>query len=232
MKIKQLNTDTIMLQYPTIEDMNNAMYRISEFSEGVSGFKDKYFTRNKFLKRYTNDYFTKWEGHNIPKTTLNKFQEVYQQRITKEEGEVILIAHLLSDTGYLIALVEGDTLTQRHEEAHALFHCNKGYRDEVIITISNFIQLKVAERYINHLKENDYHDDVLVDEMNAYLVGFSHEECDEMFPTVYYFEIEHAHIALSTLFDKWNMHSINFKVESAGDGKAFLDIEGEDNFVI
>lgn len=188
MKVTHLTPNRTLLEFDSLKEMNLTLYRITEFSEGLAGLRSTYSTPDIFLDLYSNkngllDYFGYWDGHNISKLTVRQFINTYHDQLTNREKNVIEAIKDLKDTGYLIAMKKGDKITLKHEMAHGLYFDTPLYKeraDAILGTISKSIynQLKKG------LKKINYHDDVIQDEIQAYLTAYDKIEFKELFPSI------------------------------------------------
>ncbi len=207
MKITKLSPKRLLLEFATRKEMTLSNFRISEFFEGKEGIKGQYFTADQFIDKYSDekgdlDYFSYWEGFNYPKADLMIFYRTFEDLSTREIN-IINASKQIDDNGYIISCEEGDAMTIKHETAHAIFFENEEYKVKATEVI-NTLDSSIIEKYKNHLKEMGYIEEVLIDEMNAYLVAFDQEEWDECFPSIKEEDIYSHRANLNGLFDNYN----------------------------
>lgn len=218
MKATLITPTRLLLEFPTRKEMTLSCFRISEFKEGKPEIKGRYFTPDEFIDAYSDekgdlDYFSYWEGFNFSKKNLLDFfiefchvgDAFFDSRLfSKREHRISVASIQLPEDGYIIAMVEGDEMTLKHETAHGLFFENEEYRKKAT-EIVNSLGEEVIEKYRTHLVgEMDYNESVLIDEIHAYLVAFDQEEHDECFPSITEDDIYSNRANIQGLFDKFN----------------------------
>ena len=188
MNVKKIDDLLLVLEFNSKVEMNRVMWRVTEFCEGPSSLMGRKFHFDDFIDEYIEfdgvlGYFSFWEGHNFPKHKLIKFMYAFSGDLTTREKNLLNVSNLIEDDGYIIAYVKGDDMTFKHEMAHALFFNNLDYATECINALKN-IPKDVFEKYRNALKDLNYNDEVIDDEMQAYLVAYDKDEWDKLFPEV------------------------------------------------
>jgi|ERR1035437_2153988 hypothetical protein len=212
MEIVKLTPKRLLIKFPTRKEMTISMFRISEYKEGKPGIKGKHFDIDEFLDIYSDenggiDYWSYWEGFNFSSKDLLNFRNHFQPNLTKRENEIIHLLSQVDEDGYIIAMVEGDDMTYRHELAHGIFFEDVHYRSRATEIVYSLNQ-DVLDKYFKELRTMDYPEEVLVDEAHAYLVAYDQDEWDECFPTIKLDEIIIQRDQLNELFDKTVMVEI------------------------
>lgn len=180
--MKAYNKNNILIiEFPTRKEMTLTMCRISEFYEGLPGIKGKHFYFDEFIDKYSNkngdlDYFSFWEGFNLPREVFEDFVKIFD--LTKREYRVM--TKVLHKTKYIITYVKGDKLTLKHELCHAYYYTDKEYKYNVLDILST-IPKSVIMKYKKGLKGLKYDKSVYLDEINAYLTAFNSKESKEEF---------------------------------------------------
>jgi len=200
-----LDGKVLLMSFPTRKDMNLSMMRISEFQESKhETIKGRYFTHEEFLDAYTTsegefNYLEFWEGFNVSKELLARFDTTFPDK-TPREKEVLKVFRE-STAGYLIAADTNDYLTLDHELAHARFYLDEEYRNEQLNVIRELRYDHYSKLKLD-LSSHGYSDDVLDDEIQAYLKTGRIDELKTMFPS---FTIEEL-ISLQRKFFSKNYH--------------------------
>lgn len=142
MKVKTYCNDRIVhLIYPDQYSLTSSLMRVQEFYESpIHALRDKKFNFEEcfdaFNKKHTGEnYFTKWNGFNIPGTTVRKFMREFDGFWEKElEWMNFVIYWSGRKKFYLIGTHTGDKEHGRvmdHELAHAFYYLNKDYKIEM-----------------------------------------------------------------------------------------------------
>lgn len=187
MKVTKLSDRALLIEFPTRKEMNLTCFRISEFSEGLPELK-KFYTPDVFIdlmstKKGNIKYFSYWEGHNIPKKTIESFGKVFKGNVSDREAAVIVACKQIEGGGYVIFAQEGDEITIKHEKAHLYYHEEPVYKQCADALVEKIGANNIVEMNKGLLKEG-YTAAVLQDERQAYLTAFDQAEFDEMFPKV------------------------------------------------
>lgn len=175
----------LAVEFPNRRELTLTMCRMEEFYESpFDDIQGHSFTWEQFLSRYaaedgTLNYFSKWEGFNVPRRSLDQFKRLFTP--TDREAE-LLNRFYHGGYDYLIAVdVNSDSTVLLHEFCHALFELDNGYAHAVADAISNS---GMFEELSKHLIAAEYPNQffVLLSEVNAYLATSSEQELDELFP--------------------------------------------------
>ncbi len=186
MKVVQIASDITLLIFPNRKELTLSMYRIQEFYESpFVSLREHYFTFDDFLDAYalpdgTVDYFSKWGGFNVPAKITDKFYGVFKYGLTSRENAVLAAAN----STYLIAIPEGDPDNAlEHELAHAYWATDKKYKQKAKAWMKVALE-PYRERIYTALLKEEYPDvqEILEDEMHAYVLTSSEAELGEMFP--------------------------------------------------
>jgi len=144
--------------------MYAAMMRFQEHYESPK-FRGKSFTHKEFNEWYKKKYgknYSGWVGFNFPGYVYRTASDV--MRLTKREKAV---AKVFDKCGrkkfYVIATIEDDALD--HEIAHAMYYLDSRYRTQARAEAKKI----TASPLYKDFKEMGYCDEVLEDELNAYL---------------------------------------------------------------
>jgi hypothetical protein len=152
--------------------MNAAFLRPQEHYESPK-FRGKFFTLDQFKKWYRTtrphqefSYYTDWSGFNLPHQALRPFLKGTFGELSPLESIIIEPCRGTKGSCYIIATTQadaGDTL--RHEMAHALYHTNSTYREEVERALA-LVNLNPIYRCLKGL---GYHHERWKDEAHAYI---------------------------------------------------------------
>lgn len=207
MKITKLTENKLLIEYPSRKEMTLSNFRISEFKEGKDGIKGIRFSPDQFIDVYSDDkgnidYWSYWEGFNYSKQELIDFVFIFYDELTLREQQILKASHLIGNDGYIICMEEGDEVTLKHETAHGYFYENKGYK-KFATEIVNSLPEDIFFTYKQYLLDMGYIDEIIIDEMHAYLVTYEEEEWEECFETLTNNEIIlDKSKQLNELFDK------------------------------
>lgn len=186
MKITKLTSKRLLLEYPDIIEMNLASFRISEFSEGLTGIRNTYTTPDQLIEKYMDkngnfNYMGYWEGHNFAAKEVRLFANAYIGEVSDREKAIINASKSIEEDGYIISMVKGDKITFKHEHSHMMYADTPLYKKRV-----DEILASIPKPILNRLKKGllaiNYIDAVLMDEIGAYLTSFDLKEFKELFP--------------------------------------------------
>jgi len=156
-------------------DLASSFLRFQEHYESPNtDFRGKVFTLDQYREWYIEQkgsfsYYTDWSGFNIPDYVLPEFRKGAFDPLS--EGEQILLEVFnqaeCKAPHYFIGTA-GCDYTLRHEIAHALWYLDKPYRAEMEGLIAS-LSPELISKFQEELPEVGYCDDVLDDELQAYL---------------------------------------------------------------
>jgi len=167
----------LLLQYNTKPEVSIRFGRLQEFYESpYDSIRGKVFNWETFLLTHFGEdriqresYFNYWEGFNVPIETAHSFFNHFHD-LSPGEIEIKELLKFFPDTKYLIAsFVGADSGVVDHEIAHAQFKLNKEYKEEVINFI-NQIPPGILNTFKRVLTNEGYTEEVLIDEIHAYLL--------------------------------------------------------------
>lgn len=161
--------------YPTQVELAQALARFQEHYENPE-LRGKVFTLGELREWYTNfhgawTYYVDWSGFNFPSHVLEYFKDGSFDPLTALEEEFLEAVRYRRGKFYIIGTYDGDDSTVKHEKLHALWYSNEAYKEEVQKYFSICFHLSPLAA---HLRKKGYHEEVIEDEMQAYL-GASHE---------------------------------------------------------
>lgn len=175
------------LQFDTRIAMTTTMCRLDAFSESpLDALRSKVNADwPQFLELLLSDdpdYFTFWEGFNIPGQKVKTFFNAYPlESLTKVEQQ---IQSLMADKDYLIATDTSSTLeTVAHELAHARWATDSTYKmgaKKVVDSIPSNLRPGLEEGLIAYGYPQVA--EILDDEIHAYLLTSDTKELQDVFP--------------------------------------------------
>lgn len=153
------------------DELGLTFMRFQEHYESANPlFKGGVFTQGQLKKWYSeeygsNSYHSHWVGFNFPSKVLIPFKEGLFDPLTTEEQRLLDLFKYRQDDFYIIGAQSSSTL--RHELAHALYASNPKYKNE----IDKFLlkNKKKLQKVLKYIKDKGYCDDVLFDEIQAYI---------------------------------------------------------------
>lgn len=156
--------------------------RFQEYYESPR-FKGKIFTREEFAAWYVDQsiggkgtgqftYLGDWAGFNIPSSVLEPFYQGKFDPLTDNERALIdLFEERRNRLFYVFASDDDlDENASTHEIAHALFYVSPDYKSSVLRILSG-IDEETRRRIKIILLHTGYHEDVVDDEMHAYMIS-------------------------------------------------------------
>ncbi len=181
MKVKSYYDGRIInLIYPSQYSLTSALLRVQEFYESpISAIRGKKFTFEEFFDAFDKqhkgeNYFTKWNGFNIPGVIVRKFIREFtaRQDFWEKEHEWITAVKELSGKRkfYLIGSHTGDKDHDRvvdHELAHAFYYLNKDYYVDMHSLYYQWNKANLKKVY-KTFKKDGYSIPVYEDELQAY----------------------------------------------------------------
>ena len=179
MKVEIYNENIVHLSFPTQKELTLTMCRPQEFYESAnSDLCGKVFTFEQFIDASMDDegsldYFTFWSGFNIPGPILEEFFSKFD--LSRREQAIRDATLMLKDKlYYVISTLDTDTLSLRHELAHAYYYLSPSYKQSVDVLIRH-MSITTKNILITELKDMGYADAVMNDEINAYLATSTDE---------------------------------------------------------
>jgi hypothetical protein len=188
MKSQLIGENILLLTFEKQKEIAMTFFRVQEFYESKKpSLKDRYFTAFGFLDALMNDdgeidYFSEWNGFNIPGNVFKKWEEcVPEDAFTHYEHKMLISIseNIKTNDFYIIGCLEKDKNTLKHEICHALYYLNDDFKIEMTEILKDF--------HINHRQEfsllqdtlfNDFEYDynVLYDETIAWLTTSTKRE--------------------------------------------------------
>lgn len=178
----------------------SAFMRVQEYYESqIETIRGSYFTLEEFMDAYAASrkgnftYFTDWAGFNLPCYVIKSFLGDFKGKLLEKEKALFdLIQKTLKANGhkkgelyYVIGTFDSngqyeDEDVVTHELAHAMFYLSEEYRDVVTERINKFSD-KVFNEMKSSLLKKGYCEDVIVDEIQAYLASNTFSYCGKSY---------------------------------------------------
>lgn len=190
-------------------------------------FRGQGFTLEEFQDWYastrpTFSYYDDWIGCNFPSSVVEGFTPERFGEFSKKERWVLDQLQHIPGKYYVIATFSGEDDAIHHEVVHGLFYLDESYAKQVadIVKDYQFTEFRIA------MRNRGYCEEVMVDEINAYLLtglstflmGMSPNDCDacrpkleELFVNTFGFDIsdtEQAHKGTSELIHHIDGNSV------------------------
>lgn len=171
LKLSKTPHNSVWISADSQSELGRTFMRFQEYYESPNPeFRGKIFTVGRLRQWYSityggNTYEHDWSGFNFPSKVLLPFKEGLFDPLTSEEQELLQFFRYRTDNFYIIGAQNSSVL--RHELSHALYSTNSKYSLSVDILCKKLNkQLFKVRQYI---KDKGYHDDVLNDELQAYI---------------------------------------------------------------
>lgn len=171
LNIKSQPYNSVWVWADTQDELGLTFMRYQEFYESANpNFKDKIFTQGQLKRWYSeqyggNIYHQHWIGFNFPSKVLIPFKEGLFDPLTTEETRLLDLFRYRNDDFYIIGAQNSSVL--RHELAHALYASNIKYKKEIDLFIKK--NKKKLNKTIKYILDKGYCEDVLNDEIQAYI---------------------------------------------------------------
>lgn len=190
--VKPLNNyDIYHINFESQFYVTSSFIRIQEFYESPNYLiKNNYFTLEKLIHEYAIengnhfDYFTRWAGFNIPGEILYAFSKKFKGNLSEKEIDIFnCIMPLVNSREdkekpfYLIGTFNDHDIN--HELAHGLYYLDNDYKtkmDKLTVKLDDNIYSDITDELLT----SGYSEEVLLDEIQAYLSTSSLKEIKEM----------------------------------------------------
>jgi hypothetical protein len=151
-------------------EMGKMFCRFQEYYESPR-FVGQVFSIRQYAAWYRKTYgaftyYRDWEGYNIPARIMVPFAAGRFNPLTKSERTLLQVTNHVPYEGYLVATVNGNLRTLKHELAHALFGTEHDYEAEVLSILGKCPLLPIFQI----LEKYAYGAVTWVDEAHAYLL--------------------------------------------------------------
>lgn len=181
----------ILFEFKTQKELALAFCRVEEYYEGNDKVRGKFLTLESFIDAFMKDdgkldYFHYWTGFNIPGNIFTEWSQKNMSDRTIWEYELAQeVSRKIDFTKpyYVIGGKKGDMEVIDHELAHALYFMNSEYRAEMEELNYRFYKLVRSEysKMVKKLKKMGYGDNVIKDEVQAYMSTSGKKELVEKF---------------------------------------------------
>ena len=190
-KTKKPIKNCLLLEFNTQKDLALAFCRVEEYYEGNPKVNGKYLSFVEFIDAFMTDdgkldYFHYWTGFNIPGNIFIEWSQKNMSEKTYWENALAYAVHSklnLEKPFYVIGGVKGDIEVIDHEIAHALYYMNPEYKDMMDTANYQFYKNLRGEysKMVKALKKMGYGDNVIKDEVQAYMSTSGKKELVEKF---------------------------------------------------
>lgn len=190
-KTKKPIKNCLLLEFNTQKELALAFCRVEEYYEGNPKVNGKYLSLEQFIDSFMSDdgkldYFHYWTGFNIPGYI---YKEWAQQNMSDKTKWELALANAISKNldlekpFYVIGGVKGDMEVIDHEIAHALYYMNDDYHNMMETATYQFYKNLRMEysKMVKKLKKMGYGDNVIKDEVQAYMSTSGKKELVEKF---------------------------------------------------
>jgi hypothetical protein len=175
-RVEYISPKIVHLIFKSQYALADVFMRFSEYYESPK-FRNQNFTRiafqNWFKKQYGKDYHVAWAGFNIPSSVLTAPMFKNRSKLVKSEIQFLnFFKRFKNSKIYIIGSYEDkddkedQENTKDHEICHGLYYIYPEYKKEVDAEIAKY-DVKPIEL---QLKLNGYCNEVIYDEINAYMV--------------------------------------------------------------
>ena len=179
------------LEYETQHELCLSFLRLQEYYESpYDKIYREHFLLEDYMDIYANDkgaftYLTDWSGFNVPGNIVNQFFKRFSIFGLSVKEKVIyhlveMCTHDVDDNFYLIGTCREKPQAIEHELAHAKYYLNDDYANQ-IDEMTKIIKQDYTEPIFDKLVSLGYRDDVLVDELQAYLSTSKPQELKNLF---------------------------------------------------
>jgi len=190
-KSSQPIKNCLLLEFNTQKDLALAFCRVEEYYEGQPQLNRKYTSFVDFIDFFMKDdgsinYFNYWSGFNIPGNVFTEWSQKEMHDKTKWElalADEVQKKLNLEKPFYIIGGKKGDMNVIDHEIAHALYYMNTEYKDLMDAANYQFYKNLRMEysKMVKKLKKMGYGDNVIKDEVQAYMSTSTKKELVEKF---------------------------------------------------
>ncbi|NHJ49445.1 MAG: ABC transporter ATP-binding protein [Asgard group archaeon] len=162
-------------------DLCSTFLRFQEYYESPK-FKGTVFTLDEYIKWYSLPeirgaftYYTDWSGMNIPSYCLEPFFNGLFDPLTTREQQILDVFDGKTGKYYIIGTHGKMKRSLKHEIAHALFYISDEYQLESTALLKDV----KCNSFRSYLLRIGYDKDVMIDEIQAYLVSNINQFKDE-----------------------------------------------------
>jgi hypothetical protein len=190
-KSSQPIKNCLLLEFKTQKDLALAFCRIEEYYEGQPKLNRNYISFVDFIDFFMKDngtieYFNYWTGFNIPGNVYIEWAQKNMEDKTYWElalADAVSKKLDISKPFYIIGGKKGDVNVIDHEIAHALYYMNTEYKDLMDTANYQFYKnLRIEySKMVKKLKKMGYGDNVIKDEVQAYMSTSTKKELVETF---------------------------------------------------
>ena len=180
MRLKEIVSDIWDVSFNSKRKLASTFLRFQEHYESPE-FKGEIFSLEEYRKWYIENskkgkktgkftYHEDWSGFNIPSFILDPFRKGHFDPLSNNEKNFLkLFEGFDKNKFYILGTLEWDQGILDHEVAHGLFYTNNLYKKQVLAVLKDLCPESFYDM-ISYLHDLGYHDDVLQDEIQAWLL--------------------------------------------------------------
>jgi len=174
----------------TAYEVASLFMRIQEFYESpYENIRNKLFTMDEYMDTYADDtgnftYTCDWSGFNVPGHIVQKFFECFNDHLRAKELKLKnALKSVINDSApfYLLGLSDERPIVMDHEFAHAFYYLDKDFKHKQdVITLIRGNKSKL-DKMKTAILDRGYCDNVLDDELQAFLSTSSYFDLFKLF---------------------------------------------------
>jgi hypothetical protein len=171
--VEEILRNVFHINFKSQIDLCSTFLRFQEYYESPK-FKGTIFTLEDYKKWYSSSeikgaftYYTDWSGMNIPSYCLEPFYNGLFDPLTSREKQILDIFDGKTGKYYIIGTHGKLKHSLKHEIAHALFYISDEYQNEAVSLLKDV----KCESFRDYLLKIGYDNEVMIDEIQAYLVS-------------------------------------------------------------
>lgn len=188
MKFKKIGKQILHVKMETTRELSTMLVRFQEHYESpLPEIRGKIFTLGMLRARYSEEVTGgwtyhgnsliggDWAGFNFPDYVIRPFAAGLFDPLSESERDFLSIVQHRQDKFYVIGTSAEDTGTIEHEVCHAHFYLDEDYRKAATALVNDWSEsVKMGKM----LADWGYCDEVLVDEVHAYVSADYKWLCD------------------------------------------------------
>lgn len=187
MIIKEIYPNVFLCKFDSQYELTSTLIRIQEFYESpYKEIRNSFFTLDQYMDIYIKDhknkftYFEDWSGFNFSSELLNNFKAMFISDLrVKEQNFIKEISKVAKEKSYIISVYKNQDI--KHELAHALYYVDSSYKKEMDLLLEQNKVNKIRQS----IKKMGYADNVLDDEIQAYLISGMKNKLNPKFRKVF-----------------------------------------------
>lgn len=174
---KEVTENVIVIHGENRYAISDMFMRLSEYYEGESDeLRGKIFTYEQcqdiFAKENNNrfEYHSSYDGFNVPSNSCINFFNTFNNFTEKEKFiKAAISKHVTSDKPFYLLGLHLHAAAMEHELAHAYWYLYPEYKENMSEFITETFDFDFIQGMSIRLKEMGYADEVIDDEIQAYI---------------------------------------------------------------